>query len=77
MNMKVKLGKKIYEMPRKKFLEMLEIAKERVPFGIYAVEKHGYGEFVNIKCQSITQLKQEKRLFKQNGFKVHSNDERV
>ena len=45
MNMKVKLGKKIYEMPRKKFLEMLEIAKERVPFGIYAVEKHERNDY--------------------------------
>ena len=77
MKMKVKVGKRVYEMPRRNFLEMLEIAKERVPFGIYAVEKHGYGEFLNMNCQSITQLKQERRIFKQNGFKVHFNDERI
>ena len=49
---------------------MLQIAKEQVPMGIYAVEKADYAELRRDKCESITKLK---RQFKSQGFKVWSN----
>lgn len=49
------------------------MAKEQVSFGVYAVEKSGYAELRNDKCQSITQLKKEIRAFRADGYKVYSN----
>lgn len=52
---------------------MLEVAKEQVPRGIYAVEKNDYAELRCDKCTSTTQLKAMIRAFKSQGFKVMSN----
>ena len=71
--MKVLVAKRIYQMSRKKYEELLEIAKEQVPRGIYAIEKNNYAELRNDKCASSAQLKAMIRLFKQQGFKVHAN----
>jgi hypothetical protein len=40
---------------------------------VYALEKGDYAELRNDKCSSATQLKELKRQFKQQGFKVHVN----
>lgn len=37
--MLVSIGKKTWEMSRKEYEKLLEVAREQVPFGIYAVEK--------------------------------------
>ena len=55
-------------MSRQEFNGLLGVAKQQVPFGIYAVERHGYAELLNIKCDSITQLKNSTRVYVQNGF---------
>ena len=60
-------------MSRKEYQGMLQIAKEQVPMGIYAVEKADYAEFRRDKCESITKLKELTRQFKSQGFKVWSN----
>ena len=60
-------------MSRKEDQGLLKIAKEQVPFGVYALEKGDYAELRNDKCSSATQLKELKRQFKQQGFKVHVN----
>lgn len=70
---KVLVAKRTYQMSRKKYEELLEIAKEQVPRGIYAIEKNNYAELRNDKCASSAQLKAMIRLFKQQGFKVHAN----
>ncbi len=72
--MKVKVANRIYRMTKKEYEGLLGVASEQVPFGIYAVEKKDYAELVNIKCKSMTQLKNHKRNFKAQGFKVLSND---
>ncbi|MEG1576385.1 MAG: hypothetical protein RR366_06295 [Clostridium sp.] len=54
-------------------MELLQIASEQVPFGIYAVEKKDYAELRCDKCQSVTQLKKLKRQFNGQGFKVLIN----
>lgn len=60
-------------MGKKEYQGLLKVASEQVPFGIYAVEKNGYAELMNIKCDSITQLKRRIRDFKSQGWKVHQN----
>lgn len=60
-------------MGRKEYQGLLKVASEQVPFGIYAVEKKDYAELLNVRCQSVTQLKQRIREFKKRGFKVHQN----
>lgn len=47
---------------QEEYQKLLQMASELVPFGIYAIEKHGYAELRNDKCQSMTR-----------GFKVYAN----
>ena len=63
----------MYRMSRKEFQGLLDVAKEQVPFGVYAIEKSDYAELRRDKCESITKLKELTRQFKQHGFKVWSN----
>lgn len=67
------MANRMYQMSRKEYQGLLKIAKEQVPFGVYALEKGDYAELRNDKCSSVTQLKELKRQFKQQGFKVHVN----
>ena len=60
-------------MSRKEYQEMLEMASEQVPFGVYAVEKKDYAELRCDKCKSMTQLKAMIRELKQGGNKVYYN----
>ena len=71
--MRVKVANKIYSMPRKRYEGLLEVASEQVSFGIYAIEKNGYAELMNLPVKSITQLKKVSRDFKSNGYRVYSN----
>lgn len=61
-------------MGKKQYKGLLEVASEQVPLGIYAIEKADYAELRCDRCSSITQLKELKRKFKKQGFKVYSND---
>ena len=72
--MRVKVANRMYQMNREKYKGLLKVAKEQVPFGIYALEKKDYAELRCDKCDSITQLKELIRQFKKQGFKVYSND---
>ena len=63
----------MYQMSRKEYQGLLEVAKEQVPFGVYAVEKSDYAELRWDICESITKLKELTRQFKLQGFKVWSN----
>ncbi len=49
------------------------MAREQVPFGIYAIEKPGYAELRCDKCSSMTQLKKLIRQLKAQGYKVLAN----
>lgn len=71
--MKVKVGQRTYRMSRNEYQGLLEVAKEQVPLGIYAVEKNDYAELRADQCKSITQLKALIRQFKAQGFKVMAN----
>ena len=71
--MKVKVGKNLYRMSRTEYQGLLEIAKEQVPRGVYALEKNDYAELRNDACTSKTKLKDMIRIFKSQGFKVYAN----
>ena len=71
--MKVKVGPRIYRMNRKEYQEFLEVAKEQVPMGVYALKKNDYAEVRNDACTSKTKLKDMIRIFKSQGFKVYAN----
>lgn len=60
-------------MGKKEYQELLKVASEQVPFGIYAVEKGDYAELQNQKCKSITELKKSRLGLKRQGFKVYEN----
>lgn len=71
--MQVKVANRIYRMSRDEYKRLLDIAKEQVPFGIYAVEKGEYAELQNVHCKSSTELKKVSRAFKMQGFNVLAN----
>lgn len=55
------------------YKELLKMASEQVPFGIYAIEKAGYAELAHLHCKSITELKKEIRAFRKQGYKAYYN----
>ena len=73
MVMKVKVESRMYRMSRKEYQGLLEVAKEQVPMGVYALEKNDYAELRNDACTSKTKLKDMIRIFKSQGFKVYAN----
>ena len=60
-------------MGKQQFKKLLQVASEQVPFGIYAITKNDYAELCNLKCSSVTQLKNLIRQYKSKGYKVHYN----
>ena len=71
--MKVKVMNRTYQMGWGEYQGLLQVAREQVPFGVYAVEKQGYAELRCDHCESVTQLKSLTRQFKSQGFRIHSN----
>lgn len=71
--MQVKVANRVYNMSRLEYQKLLLVAKEQVPFGVYAVERGNYAELRNDRCTSISQLKNLTRRFKSQGFKVMAN----
>ena len=71
--MKVKVANRMYRMNRNEYQGLLEVAKEQVPMGVYALEKNNYAELRNDACTSKTKLKDMIRIFKSQGFKVYAN----
>lgn len=71
--MKVKIMNRIWRMSKQEFDGLLKVAKEQVPFGIYAVSNKDYAELKNDVCKSKTQLKELIRTYKKQGLKVFYN----
>ena len=71
--MNVIVGKRVYQMSKNKAMNLLRIASEQVPRGIYALEKDKIIEMRHDRCSSETQVKNLKRQFKKAGFKVYAN----
>ena len=71
--MKVKVGKRLYQMSQERYRGLLEVAKGQVPMGVYALEKNDYAELRKDVCNSRTKVKDTIRRFKNQGFKVYAN----
>lgn len=71
--MVIRIGKKNYRVSKRAAKKIVHQISEYVPFGIYAIEKDGQIELRNDRCESMTQLKELTRNYKQHGFKVHAN----
>ncbi len=72
--MKVILKDSIYEMNRKQFRGVLDIAKKSVKMGIYAAEKGGIAEMKNETFNRKEDLKKSVAEYEKNGFKVYYNE---
>lgn len=64
---------KAYKMSQEEAKKFLEQMSSNVPFGVYAIEKGGIIEMRNDKCKSMSKLKELKRTFKQQGYKLYYN----
>ena len=72
--MKVKVGPRIYQMSKRRYRELLEVARQQVlPMGVYAIEKNDYAELRNDHRSSTTKLKATVRELRQQGFRVLYN----
>lgn len=71
--MRVILKDSVYEMNRKQFRGVLNIAKKSVKMGIYAVEKDGIAEMKNETFDGKEDLKKSVAEYAKNGFKVYYN----
>lgn len=72
--MKVILKDKIYEMNRKQFCGLLDIAKRSVNMGIYAVQKDGVAEMKKETFENKDDLKKAVAEYVKNGFKVYCKE---
>ena len=71
--MRVLLNDHIYEMSRKQFDGVLNVAKKAVRRGIYAVEKGGTAEMKKETYSNREELKKSVAEHEENGFKVYYN----
>ena len=68
----VQVAKRAYRMTREKASKVLELAKEAVPVGIYAVEKDNIIICVN-EPLTVTQTKQRRREYIKKGYRVYAS----
>lgn len=73
--MKVLINNNIYEMGRKAFRGVLDIAKKSVPFGIYAVSKGNFCELKKEVFRSRDELNKRIVEYQKQGFRVYFNGE--
>lgn len=71
--MKVLINGQVYEMGRKTFHVALNIAKESIPFGIYAVRKDDFCEMRKDTFNSWQQMNKQIVEYQKQGFQVYFN----
>ena len=52
---------------------LLAVASEQVPLGVYAVRKGNHLEMRRDRCESKSQVKAIRKAFKSQGYKVYAN----
>lgn len=72
--MKVIIADSVYEMGRKQFRAVMEVASKAVPHGIYAVEKDGMAEMKKEHYDNKSELCKQKSAYEKKGFKVYFNE---
>ena len=72
--MVIKVANNCYQMPRQQANELLKIASEQVPGGIYAIEMIGKG-YIELMNEPMTkaQVKAKRREYGKQGVKVYAN----
>ena len=65
--------KSTYNMPRKQVEGVIEFARKRVEFGIYAVEKKNVVELKNEPYDTKESLEKAIKEYEAQGFKVYYN----
>lgn len=71
--MVVLVGKRTYQMDKKEYLGLLQVASEQVPCGVYAIEKGNKAELRYDKASSVGKVKEMTRNWKRQGYKVYAN----
>lgn len=71
--MKIIVNNHVYEMGDGPYKVILQIAKQKIPFGVYAVEKNGICELKKNKCRNLKELNSVIASYTKNGFKVYVN----
>lgn len=71
--MRVLLNDHLYDMNRKQFDGVLNVAKKAVKHGIYAVEKDGTAEMKKETYSNREELKKSVAEYAKSGFKVYYN----
>ena len=72
--MTVNIGKSIYDgISIVQFNELLKIASDTVPFGIYAIERKGVAIMLRKKYKSKHELRKDVKEYMDSGFTVHCN----
>lgn len=74
--MKVTVNNNVYEMSKKHLNGILSIAKKKVTFGIYAIQKDDYCELRKDKFDNEKSLKKSVADYQEQGFKVYYNDKK-
>lgn len=73
--MKVLINNHVYEMGRKEFRGVLDIAKKSIPFGIYAVRKGDFCEMRKDTFNSLKEMNKQIVEYQKQGFQVYFNGE--
>lgn len=71
--MRVLLNDHLYDMNRKQFDGVLNVAKKAVKHGIYAVEKDGTAEMKKEMYSNKSELEKVVKEYEAKGFKVYYN----
>ena len=73
VDMKVLLNNSVYEMSRKQFNGVLNVANKAVKHGIYAVEKGGMAQMKKETYSNKAELENAVSEYEEKGFKVYYN----
>ena len=71
--MRVIINDHVYEIGRKAFRSVLDIAKQSVPFGIYAVKKGDFCELKKEVFKSHEEMNKQIVEYQKQGFMVYFN----
>ena len=71
--MKVLINEHVYEMGRKAFRGVLDIAKKSVPNGIYAVSKDDFCEMKKETFRNQEEMNKQIVAYQKQGFRVFFN----
>ena len=70
--MKVKVAQRVYQMSPQEAKDLLEVAAELVPRGIYGLKYKDYIEIRN-DHMSASQIKAARRAYRRQGVRVYAN----